>query len=232
MDDAFTAPPVSQLKGQPFTRVETAVPAEETDPVSIAPHSLNARVHSLSNALRRARLENAEQSSALTDLRLAEVARLEIMRDALNPLIAQLPPECDMFDIAISPGEHPRLFIDHLGFIHMDRDRRGYCFMQDTRHGRIKLAQTDKVEDMVDAVTNYVAHRLIEREKALAADYASGGPAQIIVEKRKASRAPHSTITILWRGYRYFCELIGVLCFIGLLIIIGQWFYQASIAPL
>jgi hypothetical protein len=51
----------------------------------------------------------------------------------------------------------------------MGRDKRAYRFVQDTRFGRIVIAESHDVPVIVDAVTDYVARRMIEREHALAA---------------------------------------------------------------
>src|SRR5436190_182823 len=37
-------------------------------------------------------------------------------------------------------------------------------------HSRITLCESEQIDKMVEAVTNYIAQRLIEREQALAAD--------------------------------------------------------------
>jgi hypothetical protein len=50
----------------------------------------------------------------------------------------------------------------------MGRDKRVYRFVQDTCYGRKVLAESVNVGEMVDAVTKYLAQRLIERERALA----------------------------------------------------------------
>jgi hypothetical protein len=50
----------------------------------------------------------------------------------------------------------------------MGRDKRVYRFLQDTRYGRKVLAETGNVVEIVEAVTKYVAQRMIERERALA----------------------------------------------------------------
>src|SRR5262249_24962112 len=52
--------------------------------------------------------------------------------------------------------------------VDMGRDKRVYRFLQDTRYGRKVLAETAHIEEVVDAVTKYVAQRMIERERALA----------------------------------------------------------------
>ena len=52
----------------------------------------------------------------------------------------------------------------------MGRDKRMYRFLQDTRYGRRVLAESHEITEMVEAVTKYVARRLIERERALDED--------------------------------------------------------------
>jgi hypothetical protein len=123
----------------------------------------------LRDALRKARIEAADRTGVVVDLRDAEVARLEILNEALDPLFAQVPDSVDLFDRGISQGETPRLWIDVVAHILMGRDKRIYRFVQDTRYGRIVLAQSHDVPVIVDAVTDYVARRMIEREHALVA---------------------------------------------------------------
>jgi hypothetical protein len=121
----------------------------------------------LRDALRKARIEAADRTGVVVDLRDAEVARLEILNEALDPLFAQVPDKIDLFDRGISEGETPRLWIDVVAHILMGRDKRIYRFVQDTRHGRIVLAESHDVPVIVEAVTDYVARRMIEREHAL-----------------------------------------------------------------
>ena len=81
-------------------------------------------------------------------------------------MFAQVPEQVDLFDRGISQGETPRLWIDVVAHILMGRDKRIYRFVQDTRFGRIVLAESHDVPVIVDAVTDYVARRMIEREHA------------------------------------------------------------------
>ena len=121
----------------------------------------------LKQALRRARVDQAERTGVVVDLHDAEVARLELVNEALDPVFAEVPAEVDLFDRGISRGETPRLWIDAVAHIGMGRDKRTYRFLQDTRYGRKVLAESVNVPDIVDAVTRYLAQRLIEREHAL-----------------------------------------------------------------
>ena len=121
----------------------------------------------LRDALRRARIEAADRTGVVVELRDAEVARLEILNDALDPLFDQIPPRVDIFDRGISQGDTPRLWIDMVAHVAMGRDKRQYRFVQDTRFGRIVLAESHDTAAIVKAVTDYIARRLIEREHAL-----------------------------------------------------------------
>jgi hypothetical protein len=123
----------------------------------------------LRDALRQARIEAADRTGVVVDLRDAEVARLEILNEALDPLFAQIPDQVDLFDRGISQGENPRLWIDVVAHVAMGRDKRIYRFVQDTRFGRMVIAESHEVAAIVDAVTDYVARRMVEREHALVA---------------------------------------------------------------
>src|SRR6266446_2723430 len=106
----------------------------------------------LRDALRQARIEAADRTGVVVDLRDAEVARLEILNEALDPLFAHVV---------------------------MGRDKRIYRFVQDTRFGRIVIAESHEVSAIVDAVTDYVARRMVEREHALLATPAK----PLVIEK-------------------------------------------------
>jgi hypothetical protein len=122
----------------------------------------------LKEAMRLARIDNAEQSGVVVDLRDAELARLELLNEALDPLFAEIPADVDLFDRGISRGDTPRLWLDAVTHVVMGRDKRHYRFVQDGRYGRKMLAESTEMADIVEAITRYVAGRLIERERALA----------------------------------------------------------------
>ena len=151
-----------------------------SDAQNTSSNAAGERPMRLRDALRQARIEAADRTGVVVDLRDAEVARLDILNEALDPLFAQVPEQVDMFDRGISQGDTPRLWIDVVAHIVMGRDKRIYRFVQDTRFGRIVIAESHDVAAIVDAVTDYVARRMIEREHALVATPA---PAPVIVEK-------------------------------------------------
>src|SRR4051812_1335497 len=140
-------------------------PAMSDNPNPATDHSAEKPVR-LRDALRQARIEAADRTGVVVDLRDAEVARLEILNEALDPLFEQIPDHIDLFDRGISQGENPRLWIDVVAHVAMGRDKRIYRFVQDSRFGRIVLCETHEVAGIVQAVTDYVARRMVEREHA------------------------------------------------------------------
>lgn len=125
------------------------------------------KAHPLREALNRARQQEAERSDVIVDLREAELARLELLQDALADVFDEIPEENDLLECALIPGVPPRLWVDVLGHVVMARDKRTYRFLKDTRHGRHVILETTNLDEMASRVTDYVAHRLLERERAL-----------------------------------------------------------------
>ncbi|HEY2230506.1 MAG TPA: hypothetical protein VGI22_22755, partial [Xanthobacteraceae bacterium] len=78
-----------------------------------------SRPQRLKEALRKARVESAERSGIVVDLHDAEVARLELLYEAVAPLFGEIPPEVDLFDLGISRGETPKLWIDAIAHVAM-----------------------------------------------------------------------------------------------------------------
>jgi len=131
------------------------------------PGSAAEAEHRLRDALRIARIEAAERTSVIVELHDAEVARLELLNETLDPIFADVPTDVDLFDRGISRGETPRLWLDAVAHVVMSRDQRVYRFVQDTRFGRKVLVESMHIGELTDAITRYVAQRLVERERSL-----------------------------------------------------------------
>jgi hypothetical protein len=78
----------------------------------------------LRDAVREARIEAAERSAVIVDLHDAELARLELLNEALDPLFDDIPASVELFDRGVSRGEVPRLWIDVIAHVEMGRDKR------------------------------------------------------------------------------------------------------------
>jgi hypothetical protein len=167
--------------------LESTKNESESEPAGIEPL--------LKDAVREARIEAAERSGVVVDLRDADVARLEILNDALDPLFKEIPDDIELFDRGVSKGDVPRLWIDVVAHVEMGRDKRQYRFVQDTRYGRAVLAESYEVPALVESIRRYVAGRLVERERALSDD-AQGGVAQSVLRRARNQRR--------WRAIRTF----------------------------
>lgn len=143
------------------------VPAEDH-----SPFDHNTAAITLAMAMNKARLELADRDGMKADTKTFAVARLQALRKALEPLYAAIPPEVELFDLGLVAQERPRLFVDILAYVEMNRGQSGFRLMQDTRGGRILLAETGDERAMIDEITTYVARRLVDRERRLAAEEA------------------------------------------------------------
>jgi hypothetical protein len=163
--------------------------------------------HPLKDAVHEARIEAAERSGVVVDLRDADVARLELLNEALDPLFREIPGDVDLFDRGVSKGDVPRLWIDVVAHVEMGRDKRQYRFVQDTRYGRAVLAESYEVAALVEAITRYVARRMVERERALTDD-AGRDVAQAVLRRDRHQRR--------WRTIRAF--IYGLIAGVAVLI--------------
>jgi len=169
----------------------------------------------LKEAVREARIEAAERSGVVVDLRDAEVARLELLNEALDPVFADIPTDVDLFDRGISHGDTPRLWVDVIAHVEMGRDKRQYRFVQDTRYGRAVLAESYQVPEIAHAVTRYVARRMVERERALASDVPRGlGVPERITQAEKRRR--------FFRGLRTF--ILGLIVGVAALFLLAMYY--------
>jgi hypothetical protein len=130
-----------------------------------------ANVRSLTQAIRKVRIAEADRSDVVVELRDAERARLDMLADELRDVFAEVPSEDEQFIFSVMPGAQPRLWIDQTAFVALARDKRTYRLLKDTRLGRTVILETADIDDMADTVTNYVAERIVERERAIEGDW-------------------------------------------------------------
>src|SRR3954454_11726079 len=91
------------------------------------------RPQTLKDAIRQARIESAERTGVVVDLHESELARLELLNEALDSVFKEVPQGVELFDRGISRGDSPRLWLDAITHVAMDREKRLYRFVQDTR---------------------------------------------------------------------------------------------------
>ncbi len=130
----------------------------------------NQAAIALAMAMNQARMELADREGIKTESQSYGAARLEALRRKLAPLYAAIPRDIELFDLGLVAQEKPRLFVDIIAFVEMNRDQTAFRFVQETRSGRVTLAETGDDTAIIDHVTQYIARRLVERERALAQD--------------------------------------------------------------
>jgi len=172
----------------------------------------------LKAAVRDARIEAAEKSGVVVDLRDAELARLELLNEALDPVFAEVPANVDLFDRGVSRGDTPRLWVDVVAHVEMGRDKRQYRFVQDTRFGRAVLAESYEVAEIAQAITRYAARRLVERERALAGDSPPSAlnASELVTQAERRAR--------FFRGLRNF--VFGIIVGVAALFALAMYYTQ------
>lgn len=178
----------------------------------------------LAAAIVRVRDEMADGEDNVVELRTAEAARLQLLADDLAPVFEAVDDGDERFELAMSNGERPRLWIDMTTFVAMGKDRRTYRLLKDTRMGRIVLQEDVEREPMAHAVTDYVARRVLERERAIEGEWiavrSGGDPASATTAQRDAvmglserAAAPRKRagMTIGWYLFGVLCGMAAVL---------------------
>jgi hypothetical protein len=119
----------------------------------------------LGGALRQARLAEAAHFEAVLDIRDAQTLRLQVLKDELAPIILANAEAATFADLALVPGDPPRLWIDLITSIVMAPDPRTFRLVQDGHGGRQTLLETSVRREMIERVKQHIAHRIIARER-------------------------------------------------------------------
>ncbi len=93
--------------------------------------------------------------------------RLDALAQSLRTVYSEIPKVAqarqDAFTFALLPGKPPRFWVDLTSFVVMTDGGQTFHFMKDTRDGRITLFESDVLEDTANAVTDYVAERIVQQ---------------------------------------------------------------------
>jgi hypothetical protein len=158
---------------------------------NVVPHT---RMRSLRDAIRKVQLGEVERSDVVVELQDTERARLDMLADELKDVFKEIPEDDDQFSLQIIAGSTPRLWIDATSHVAVGGDRRTYRFLKDTRLGRVVILETANIDDMADCLTEYIAERVLEREKALEGDWLNSRLRQVALDSQvvrvKESRTP------------------------------------------
>lgn len=128
----------------------------------------------LESTMQVIRERDAQQGDVLGEVRDSQKGRLELLKHEIRDVIADVPREVDIFDFRIVSTEPPRFWIDATTFVVIAKGNTGYRMLKDTRAGRILLRESVERGPMADAIIQYVAERLAQRERAMEGEYYGG----------------------------------------------------------
>jgi hypothetical protein len=138
-----------------------------------------AASRSLREAIRKARLEEAERLDLAADHRDGEIARLDLLKAELEAVFAELPNYDDRFNLVLVPSRPARLWIDLFTYAVIDDASGAYLFVRNSENGRRTLFSSRNVADVADRITRYMAHEIVHRERLEASLIGPSGPARL-----------------------------------------------------
>ena len=153
---------------------------------------IERKVLDLANAMERTRSAQAERDDVVVEMKHVKMSRLELLAEDLGPVFNDIPRGNEQFEFALTSGATPRLWIDMTSFVRMAADGREYEFVKDTRLGRTVLGRSDKRDVIGEAITSYVAERILERERMIEGDWIAMKTAMASGEESAAEAGTHS----------------------------------------
>ena len=119
-------------------------------------------------ALQKARVAEAAQLEAAMNIRDARTLRLESLRDAVQARLGANTHARAFFELTVQPGVKPKLWIDLISSVVMEPDPRSYRLVQDRENSIENVFETSVELEMVNFLTQYLAHRVVAHDKLLA----------------------------------------------------------------
>jgi hypothetical protein len=145
-----------------------------------------AASRSLREAIRKARVEEAERLDVTADARDGEIARLELLQSELETVFADIPHQDDRFNLALVPSKPARLWIDLFTYVAIDDGSGAYLFVRNSENGRRTLFSANNVSDMADRITTYMAQEIVRREHMEAALLEPGLRQKLVAEPERS----------------------------------------------
>ena len=163
----------------------------------------------LDTAISQARYAQGMHFDALKDRLDATTLRLEVLRLELDRLIEGREEAEKFIDLKLFAGDRPRLWIDLVTYVVMEPTPRHYRLLRDRSDSSEVLFETDNRAEMVDAITSYIASRIIVREHQLPTD-------GIINLNRQEHKYSSIALVLAWIS-GFLLGVIGLFAF-------GVWF--------
>ena len=165
---------------------------------------ISGKIRELTRLIRETRLvDTAPDASAQADSdatttsglarkfsdKLRGQTRLDALAQSLRSVYSEIPKVAqarqDAFTFALLPGKPPRFWVDLTSFVVMTDGGQTFHFMKDVREGRITLFESDSLEETANAITDYVAERIVQQRAA--------GDLDEVADADEAESASHPT---------------------------------------
>jgi len=168
--------------------------------------NIEAKVLDLSKSMDRMKSKHADRDDVVVELNQSQLSRLELLARDLQPVFEQLPDDNDQFEFALTKGETPRLWIDMSTYVRMGAMPHQYELIKDTRMGRTILAASTDKERIGQVVTDYIADKIVERERLIEGEWISMSGYQFesevdVVVSPNIVQPKRSR----WRSFLWFC---------------------------
>ena len=125
----------------------------------------------------------------------------------------------------MSNGEKPRFWVDPTSHVAIDRDRRTYRFLRDTRLGRIVLRESDDVKVIAQTVADTIAERMVERERAVDGEWLAAVQSHYDEDtRRKDAERAQRTVPPAKRQSGIGPYVAGLAT--GMIVLFGIWAYK------
>lgn len=138
--------------------------------VELDAKELERKVHDLAQSMDKVKRNQAERDDVVVEMKHAKLARLELLVEDLRSVIEEVPENHDQFEFALASGETPRFWIDMTSHVRVGADRQVYEFVKDTHRGRVILARETDRELVRNRIVDYIAERILERERMIEGD--------------------------------------------------------------
>jgi hypothetical protein len=132
--------------------------------------SRNLAAIALAEAMHRARMmphAEARVAGAQPTPSLSSKARLDVLRKKLKPLYDAIPQDVEGVDLGVVREDKPRLFLDMISFIDVSEESKKFRLIKGGRNGPQVLHETSDETALISRITDYIAERLIVRERIL-----------------------------------------------------------------
>jgi hypothetical protein len=132
--------------------------------------SRNLAAIALAEAMQRARTHHSGEKQIVAEpapVLVSPKQSLDILRKKLKPLYDAIPQDVEGIDLGIVREEKPQLYLDMVAFVDIAEDGKSYRLVQGGRNGSQVLLETSDDASLIARITDYIAQRLIVRERIL-----------------------------------------------------------------